>query len=234
MLNKFNLLFEEIKNDLITNSRKEFTFSTSNGNTICTLNLNTNTNDLIVGTITINKNGKTVWNIEKQIDGNTTEKLTEKDLMVQYYDEYKRIENELTDYKNYKTDEVNNNKLTNVKNSKIVPFKNKLEKNNNRFGSWEINGITYTADYIEDKVESLYKISFSIINDDPKGSELDQYKVNALVRLDETNSIILKFLLYNTEDELVEELSKTKFEQQYPNIYIDLQTIISKLEFSQD
>jgi hypothetical protein len=88
---------------------------------------------------------------------------------------------------------------------------------------------------IEDDIKKLYQCSFQLINNEPKNDELDKYNVIGIIKVLDVNSVPIKFIMINPDDESDKfELSKVEFKEKYPQIYSNLIDAVSQFEQQND
>lgn len=248
MSNKFNLLYEHIISELkeIPESVDTFDYIFKQGkNDILTCEFETlNKNEELIKVIAYILSDGTIK--FKLIDGDIKKTISEKAFMMKYYKDYEKFKESLKKYEedskdeNYK-DEIQpkeQSKLTNAKVPQIASFKSKLHKivQDNDSDIIKANGITFEFQFIEDSDDrKLIQGSFELINDAPKDDELDKYLVIGVVKLLHENSVPIKFVMINPDEQEERfEIPKTDFKHEFPNYFEAFMDALNKFEAAND
>lgn len=230
-MNKFDLLFEEIMKQTINSNTFDFDFvKQENGSITCNFNAASKNNKIVPIEITLENN-----EIQKVVNTDTGDELSEKEFMVKYYKDY---ENFLAALDKYNEGDINNKKIS-VTEGDIVPFTQKLADLETKNDGFEIkaNKITFNFRQVEENISNLFQANFSLVNNFPENEELNEYKVICLIKILEKNSVPLKFILQdpNSESEN-EDTEKTvsEFRERWPDYYSSLLEAINEYERIQE
>lgn len=243
-MNKFNLLFEEIMQSIISVDTFKFKFKEEeNGNISCSFDVLNDDNKLIKVNAFIKKTSNEIT--FDLIDEDVTNTLNEKSFMMKYYNDYKKFKDA---YKKFKA-ELNNNEKSEAKdevtsfkvNGREIPvikkFNSKLNIINKKIQGKIIKVLnnSFIFRLVDDDIKNLIQVDFDLINEEPKKDELPKYSILSIVKLRKNNSVPVKFILRNPGDlKDKQELSAADFKNRFPNYYKNFSTALTQYQKTQD
>ena len=255
MLKRFNLLCEEIKNQIISVDTFEFKFNKDEDTdkVTCKFTILNEKQELCAVICTINSNNTKTFKIYDKENKNSKE-IDEKQFMIKYYKDYDKFKNALSKWKeesekeeaeeNEEENNVSDSEIINSKTPQVTSFSSKLKNNDlkNKGLDISIENITFTFRDISDKVKNLTQANFELLNELPKEDEYQKYNVVALIKLLKENSVPVKFILtpvsFTEEDEEntaeQEELTGVDFKEKFPKYYSLLIQAINSYENSKN
>lgn len=248
MKTKFEILYEQIINeinsskDVISVDTFEYKFKqNANNDLVCEFETLNSNDELIQVQANILNNGTIEFHL---LNGKTKKVLTEKSFMMKYYKDYEKFKSALKEY-NEENKEPDENDETNIKEKSsltntnipdIISFNTKLNeitnKNSSKIDIIKQDGFTFEFQPVEETDDQqLIQGTFELINNDPGEDELDKYKVIGIVKLLNKNSVPIKFVFINPEDEEERfEVPKTDFKNEFPEYFQAFYSALHKYE----
>jgi hypothetical protein len=226
---KFDLLFEEIMNSTVNVNTFDFKFTkTKGGKIICNFEIyNAETNELVPLTAEIFEDGSRKFTYEK-----TGKELPEKTFMMNYYRDYENFFEALDNFQNSKKKAKD---VTGDNSTGIISFKEKLNDIEVRNTGIKVikDKITFKFYPLKDGKYDLVQANFNLINNKPEEDELNEYKAQAIIKLNPVNSIIVKIVCEpqdKNSDAENKEFVLSEFKERFGNYYIALTEAITEFE----
>lgn len=216
MLTRFNILIEDIRKTLVVDTF-DFEFIEDDDKVLCKFNIfDKNSNTAKKVTADLDK-------MEFTIDNDV---LSEKEFMLSYYTDYKNVKKA---FENYQQEKKELNTSVEIENSPVVPFNKKVDMNENL--TITIDNFQFIVSDISDKnFTGLTKINFVLNNPDNLPSELTTYNCICLTKKSGKNTIPIKFIMINPDDEQQqEEWIPQKFKTRFPQMYKIILKVIDQI-----
>jgi len=240
MKNSFLLLFEEIMKSTVSVDTFEYRFVQDTfGDIKCEFETLNNSGELVQVVAKVSAMGKIEFSIK---NNDITKDFDEKKFMLNFYKDYEKFKEALKKFVDSNNENKKNNENDNLisVDNKNIPtvqsFNSKLETVKEKIAGIpiEVNSDSFIFKNIEDNLKKLIEVTFDIINNTPENNEPSKYNVTAFIKLLNENSVTLKFILTDPENndnkkELSESEFKTKFNSTYKN-YKDALDKFEKLE----
>jgi hypothetical protein len=223
---KFDLLFEEIIKTTISVDTFDYKFEqTDNDDLICTFETLNDEDKLIKVTATVKQTGEILFDIN---DGKIGKEITEKEFMLKFYKDYEKFKEAYKKYQDEQINDINSDNekeksdLTNTQIPQIKSFKNKLNdlvvKNEGKV--IKSGNVSFLFRFTDDDIKNLIQVDFDLFNDKPKEDESTEYNVIGFVKLLNENSVPVKFILQDKNNELDDKvLSHQEFKERFPQYY---------------
>lgn len=227
MFTKFDNLFKRIiveEFDLrsFEINDKRFKFKRDGDNIFCRFLINQNAKQYIV--IASYKNNKLMFSVTGE-DG-TNSLYTEREFAAKYHLDYDDFMKDFEVYKNHSDSFSEFKNGSNVNNFMDV-LQNRHKINGVKDAEiFKINGINFLFHMLNDELVENYCECIFQFSDDTT-SEVFFYKV--LIMLKESNSVIIKILIFNEKGDLLDTITASDFQKRENDVYDSLLKAINEM-----